>query len=111
MRKVAGQACTPTYTIDLPLARIALSQTSRYGLYHLTNSGSCSWHEYAQTIFELAGVEANLMGVTSEEFGAPAPRPSYSVMARAAYQALGFPELREWREALTDYLRDRLKRG
>ena len=111
IRVVADQVCTPTSTVDLALATIALIQTGRYGLYHLTNSGSCSWHEYAQTIFELAGVEANLMGVTSEEFGAPAPRPSYSVMARAAYQALGFPELREWREALTDYLRDRLKRG
>jgi len=111
IRVVADQVCTPTSTVDLALATIALIQTGRYGLYHLTNSASCSWHEYAQTIFELAGVEANLMGVSSEQFGAPAPRPRYSVMARAAYQALGFPELRAWREALTDYLRDRLKRG
>ena len=111
IRVVADQVCTPTSTVDLALATMALIQTGQYGLYHLTNSGSCSWHEYAQTILELAGVEANLTGVTSEEFAAPAPRPRYSVMARAAFQALGFPELRAWREALTDYLRDRLKRG
>jgi dTDP-4-dehydrorhamnose reductase len=111
IRVVNDQVCTPTSTVDLAQATIALIQTGRYGLYHLTNSGSCSWHEYAQTIFELAGVQANLTGVTSQEFGAPAPRPRYSVMAIAAYQLLGFPELRPWREALTDYLRDRLKRS
>jgi len=109
IRVVNDQVCTPTSTVDLAQATIALVQTGRYGLYHLTNSSSCSWHEYAQTIFELAGVQANLSAVTSQEFGAPAPRPRYSVMARMAYQALGFPELRSWREALTDYLRERSK--
>jgi dTDP-4-dehydrorhamnose reductase len=87
-----------------------VSDQDRFGLYHLTNSGSCSWHEYAQTIFELAGVQADLTAVTSQEFGALAPRPRYSVMASQAYQSLGFPELRAWREALKDYLQDRSKR-
>lgn len=109
IRVVNDQVCSPTSAIDLAQATIALIQTGRYGLYHLTNSGSCSWHEYAQTIFELAGVQANLTAVTSQEFGAPAPRPRYSAMASAAYQAFGFPELRTWREALMDYLRDRIK--
>jgi dTDP-4-dehydrorhamnose reductase len=111
IRVVNDQVCAPTSTVDLAQATIALTQTGRYGLYHLTNSGSCSWHEYAQTIFELAGVRSNLTGVTSQEFGAPAPRPRYSVMAAAAYQSLGFPELGPWREALTDYLRDRLSKS
>jgi len=107
IRVVADQVCTPTSTVDLALATIALIQTGQYGLYHLTNSGSCSWHEYAQTIFKLAGVEANLTGVTSEEFGAPAPRPSYSVMASKAYHTLGFPQFRPWRQALVDFLKER----
>ncbi len=107
IRVVADQVCTPTSTMDLAQATIALTQTGRYGLYHLTNSGACSWHEFAQAIFELAGVRANLSAVTSEEFGAPAKRPRYSVMANAAYHALGFPEARPWREALMDYLLDR----
>jgi dTDP-4-dehydrorhamnose reductase len=111
IRVVNDQVCTPTSTVDLAQATIVLLQTGRYGVYHLTNSGSCSWHEYAQTIFEMAGVQANLTAVTSPEFGAPAPRPRYSVMARKAYQALGFPELRTWREALIDYLSERSNRG
>jgi dTDP-4-dehydrorhamnose reductase len=111
IRVVNDQVCTPTSTVDLAVATIVLIQTRRYGLYHLTNSSSCSWHEYAQTIFELAGVQANLTGVTSEEFSAPAPRPRYSVMANAACQSLGWRELRPWREALKDYLRDRSMRS
>jgi dTDP-4-dehydrorhamnose reductase len=107
IRVVADQVCTPTSTADLAQATIALLQTGLYGLYHLTNSGSCSWHEYAQTIFELVKVQANLTAVTSREFGAPAKRPAYSVMANAAYQALGLPEMRPWRSALVEYLRAR----
>jgi dTDP-4-dehydrorhamnose reductase len=96
--------------VDLAQATIALVQTGRYGLYHLTNAGACSWHEYAQTIFKLAGIQANLAGVTSDEFGAAAKRPAYSVMACQAWQTLGFPELRPWRDALIDYLRERAQR-
>jgi dTDP-4-dehydrorhamnose reductase len=104
IRVVNDQVCTPTSTVDLAQATIALVETGRYGLYQLTNSSFCSWHEYAQTIFELAGVQANLKAVNSEEFGAPASRPRYSVMANAAYEALGFKPFRSWRDALAEYL-------
>jgi dTDP-4-dehydrorhamnose reductase len=107
IRVVNDQVCTPTSTVDLAEATIALIETGRFGLYHLTNSDACSWHEYAQAIFELAGIQANLTGVTSQEFGAPAPRPKYSVMANAAYESLGFKPFRPWRDALIDYSRER----
>lgn len=110
IRVVNDQVCTPTSTVDLAQATIALIQTGRYGLYHLTNSGFCSWHEYAQAIFELAGVPADLTAVSSQEFGAPAPRPRYSVMANTSYESLGFKPFRPWREALVDYLRVRNQR-
>jgi dTDP-4-dehydrorhamnose reductase len=110
IRVVNDQVCTPTSTADLAVATIALIETGQYGLYQITNSGSSSWHQYAQTIFELAGVQANLKGVTSEEFGAPAKRPHYSVMASAAYEALGFKPLRPWREGLVEYLAGRKER-
>jgi dTDP-4-dehydrorhamnose reductase len=110
IRVVNDQVCTPTSTADLAVATIALLKTGRYGLYQITNSGSSSWHEYAQTIFDLTGVRANLKGVTSEEFGAPAKRPHYSVMASTAYEALGFKPLRPWREALAEYLAERKDR-
>jgi len=104
IRVVNDQVCTPTSTADLAQATIALVETDRHGLYQLTNSSSCSWHQYAQTIFELAGVQSNLKGVSSEEFGAPAKRPRYSVMANAAYEAMGFKPLRPWGDALAEYL-------
>jgi len=111
IRVVNDQTVNPTSTVDLAQATIALLATDHFGLYHLTNSDSCSWHEYAQTILELSGVKANLSAVSSQEFGAPAPRPRYSVLANAAYESLGLPRLRMWREALIDYLRNRTQRS
>src|SRR5207249_881404 len=77
---VADQMCTPSYTVDVAAATVPLVQTGRYGMYHLTNTGSCSWHEFARTIFELASVRANLSTTTSREYGRPARRPGYSVL-------------------------------
>jgi dTDP-4-dehydrorhamnose reductase len=107
IRVVNDQEVNPTSTMDLAKATIALVATKHFGLYHLTNSGSCSWHEFAKTIFELAGVKANLSAVTSQEYGARAARPKYSVLANAASESLGLPRQRLWREALAEYLRDR----
>src|SRR5207237_3733675 len=69
LRVVADQRCTPTYTADLAAASAALMKTGRWGLYHLTNSGSCSWHEFARTIFRLSGLKPDLTPITSAEFG------------------------------------------
>jgi dTDP-4-dehydrorhamnose reductase len=65
LRVVADQTCTPTYTADLAEAVVALLATGQHGLYHLTNSGSCTWHEFAAAIFELSGVKADLTPITS----------------------------------------------
>ncbi len=107
IRVVNDQVCTPTLTADLARATLALIQAGRYGLYHLTNTGACSWHEFAQVIFKISGSQANLSAVSSQQFGAPARRPRYSVMAMAAYEALGLPPLRPWQDALAQYLQKR----
>jgi dTDP-4-dehydrorhamnose reductase len=107
LRVVADQLCTPTYTLDVASATAALIATGRHGLYHLTSGGSCSWHEFAAAIFELAGVKAELTPITSREFGAVARRPPYSVLANTAFA--GAP-LRPWREALAAYLEERQRR-
>jgi dTDP-4-dehydrorhamnose reductase len=107
LRVVADQICTPSYTVDVAAATVALVQTGPYGLYHLTNTGSCSWHELARTIFQLAGVPADLTPITSQEWPAPARRPGYSVLGMGAYQALGLPPLRPWPEAVAAYLQER----
>ncbi len=106
-RVVADQTCTPSYTVDVAAAAAALIPTGRYGLYHVTNAGSCSWHDFADAIFELAGVKADLTPIGSAEYGAPARRPAYSVLAGDALRAAGVDLPRPWREALAAYLKER----
>jgi len=110
LRVVGDQTCTPSYTVDVALATAALIQTGRHGLYHLTNAESCSWHEFARTVFELAGVRADLTPITTREYNAPARRPAYSVLALDAAAAAGLPRPRAWREALAAYLEERQRR-
>ena len=107
LRVVADQTCTPSYTVDVATAAAALLSTGRYGVYHLTNSGSCSWHDFARTIFQQAGVTADLTAIPSREYPAPARRPNYSVLAAGAYQALGLPLPRHWSDAVAAYLEER----
>ncbi len=107
LRVVNDQICTPSYTVDVAETTLALLQSERPGLYHITNSGSCTWHELARTIFELADVSANLTPIPSREYPTPARRPAYSVLAHAALRELGIPSPRPWREALAAYLRER----
>jgi dTDP-4-dehydrorhamnose reductase len=98
---------TPTYTIDLANQVSVLLSTTHYGLFHVTNEGSCSWFEFAKAIFDLAGVDAELSPTTSSAYKAPAARPSYSVLENARLKALGLNRMREWRKALGAYLRDK----
>jgi dTDP-4-dehydrorhamnose reductase len=90
---------SPTYAADLAEGIAGVIEGGHYGLYHLTNSGSCSWHEFAKEIFGLAGVEVEVIPVPGSEYPLPAARPANGVLS-----TLGSPELRNWREALEDYL-------
>ncbi len=110
LRVVADQVCTPSYTADVADATVALLAAGCQGLFHVTNAGACSWHEFTAAAFELAGVAADLTAITSREFGAPARRPAYSVLAPRALTSAGLAPLRPWREALAAYLGERGKR-
>ena len=90
---------SPTYARDLAEGILEVVEGRRYGLYHLTNAGSCSWYEFAREIFRLAGLGAELVPIPSAEYPMPAARPPNGVLS-----SLGSPELRHWREALADYL-------
>jgi dTDP-4-dehydrorhamnose reductase len=111
LRVVDDQTCTPSYTVDVAEATLALLATDQSGLYHVTNSGSCTWHELARTIFELSGIHANLTPIPSSEYPTPARRPAYSVLDHAGLRALGISSPRSWREALTAYLQERHRRA
>jgi dTDP-4-dehydrorhamnose reductase len=111
LRVVADQTCTPSYTVDVASAAVALMNTGRYGLYHLTNAGTTNWHEFARTIFELAAVKADLTAIPSREYPVPAGRPGFSALSLSAYESLGLPSPRPWREALAAYLEERRQRS
>lgn len=107
IRVVNDQVATPTYTVDLAHQIARVIQLTEYGLYHMTNEGSCTWYEFAKSIFELSGMEADLSPTTSEIYKAPAIRPQYSVLENARLKKLGLNEMRPWREALTAYLKEK----
>jgi dTDP-4-dehydrorhamnose reductase len=101
---VGDQIGSPTYTLDLAKAIAQLIEKPAYGIYHVTNSDHCSWYEYAQLIFEIAGKKVELDPVTTEEFGSPAPRPKYSVLENYNWKMEGFDKIRSYKEALKDYM-------
>ena len=94
---------SPTYARDLAEGIIGLLGSGNYGIYHLTNAGSCSWYEFARQIFDLVGVSIEVTPVPGSEYPLPAARPANGVLS-----ALGSPKLRHWRAALADYLEEEL---
>ena len=101
---VYDEVGTPTYTPDLARAISELIETDYYGIYHLTNSGSCSWCEFARYIFEVAGCDVDVIPVTAAEFARPAPRPHYSVLENKKWADNGFEPLRSYKDAIKEYV-------
>ena len=101
---VYDEVGSPTYTPDLACGISQLIETDYYGIYHLTNSGSCSWCEFARYIFEVAGIDVNVVPVTASEFARAAPRPSYSVLENKNWIDKGFKPLRSYKEAIKEYI-------
>jgi dTDP-4-dehydrorhamnose reductase len=103
---VDDQVGSPTYTVDLADFIAELIHTEKFGIYHASNTGSCSWYEFAKAIFEEAGMDVDLHPCTTEEFPRPAPRPAYSVMDHMSIRINGLTEFRPWREALKAFLQE-----
>lgn len=110
IRVVDDQRLTPTSTRELARATAALIETSHYGLFHVTSKGNCTWYEFAGEIFRLLGLEPDLAPTTSDAFAAAARRPAYSVLANHHLDDLGMDDLKHWRDALREYLSDRIHR-
>ena len=104
VRVVHDQRCTPTSTADLGLATVRLLRANASGLVHVTNSGNCTWLEFAREIFRLAGLSVQLTPITSAEFGAAARRPAHSVLSPDRYASLTGAAMPSWEEALARYL-------
>ncbi|REK55521.1 MAG: dTDP-4-dehydrorhamnose reductase [Thermobacillus sp.] len=106
LKVVHDQVGSPTYTLDLARFLLDLVKTDYYGIYHASNSGTCSWYEFAKAIFEERGLNVEVEPCTTAEFPRPAPRPAYSVLDHGAIRVHGLAPLRSWREALRHYLQN-----
>ena len=95
---VADQYGSPTYTFDLAAFLLELVETNYFGIYHASNTGICSWYEFAKAIFEDSGTNIQVDPCTTSDFPRPAPRPAYSAMDHGAIRSKGFCVLRPWRE-------------
>lgn len=104
---VKDQTVSPTYTLDLARKILQLLPTQEYGIYHIVNKGYCTWFDFAQKIFELAGIKAKLVPITTQQSGARARRPRFSVLCNRRLEQQGRDDLRTWEEALVAYLQER----
>lgn len=107
IRVVADQVLTPSSARDVAATIAELVRRECSGLYHVTNTGQCSWFEFATEIFRLTGLTPELVPVSSDECNAQARRPRYSVMAHKRLAESGLDDLPPWQEALAAYLRAR----
>ena len=108
LRVVTDQHCTPSYVPQVARAIRFLLGTRAYGTYHVTNRGATTWYEFAVEIFRNVGQNVVVEPITASEYGARAPRPSYSVLDTAKYHGLpGRPRMPAWQDALREYLTSR----
>jgi dTDP-4-dehydrorhamnose reductase len=108
---VDDQVTAPTWAKDLAVALNHLlprlvAGDAPCGIYHVTNSGECSWYDFARAVLDLTGVKADITPIKSPQRPALALRPAYSVLANKRLATLGEPPLRSWRDALTAYLKN-----
>lgn len=108
LRVVDDQLCTPSYVVHVARAIRYLLGTSMYGTFHIVNDGHTTWYRFAREIFSLLGWEVEILPITTEEYGAKAPRPRFSVLDTSKYQRfVDAPPLPHWKEALAEYLQHR----
>ena len=103
---VDDQIGSPTYTWDLARLLADMIETDRYGRYHATNEGLCSWYEFACEIFRQAGMPVEVEPVSSSQYPAKAVRPSNSRMDKSKLDQMGFRRLPSWQDALGRYLKE-----
>ena len=93
---VDDQICSPTWVVPLASALCHLTLSDETGIFHVVNQGSISWFEFARAIFRLSQIDCDVHPVTTAQFGAKAPRPTYSVLDNAKYLATNGPRLASW---------------
>lgn len=112
LKVVDDERLTPTYTPDLAvqLERL-LAAPPQPGIYHATNSGECSWFEFATEIFRLSGIDVRVEGIASSEWPTKTRRPRNSVLDNRALREAGIDVMPQWHTSLAEYLGARLGGG
>lgn len=106
LRIVNDQIGSPTYTVDLAKLLCDMALSDKYGIYHATNEGICSWYDFACEIFKQSGIKINIEPVSSTAFPTKAKRPHNSRMSKKCLDEAGFNRLPTWQNALTKYLKE-----
>ncbi len=104
---VDDQVGSPTYTKDLAAAVKLLLKKNARGVFHITNRGTCSWHQFAVQIIKESGFEIKVIPITSDMLQRPAQRPSYSVLSSQKFTNTTGKAMQPWQLALQDYLKNR----
>ena len=103
---VNDQIGSPTNTHDLSKLLVDMSETKKYGVYHATNEGYCSWYEFACEIFKIAGKQVKVNGIPTSEYPTKAVRPLNSRMSKKELDENKFSRLIDWKKSLCNYLSD-----
>jgi dTDP-4-dehydrorhamnose reductase len=106
LKVVNDQFGTPTFTKDVCRQILTMIPADRFGLYHCTNEGECSWFDFACFICTTFAIPLDVIPCTSAEFPRPAPRPRYSVLENHHLKSIGLHTMRPWQEAYLDFLRE-----
>lgn len=107
VKVVDDQIGSPTYTYDLARLLVDMIESDRYGAYHATNEGICSWYEFAKEIFRAAGMDnVSVTPVKSGEFPVKAKRPKNSRMSKEKLVTNGFSLLPAWQDAVARYIKE-----
>lgn len=103
---VNDQFGSPTYTYDLARLLVDMIQTDKYGIYHATNEGICTWYEFACEIFRQAGIKIEVTPVPASEYPTKAKRPENSRLDKSKLTENGFERLPSWQDALRRYIKE-----
>lgn len=106
LKVVCDQIGSPTYTLDVASLAADMIVSSKYGIYHVSNTGYCSWYDFALEIFKNAGISIDVVPVTSENYPQRAKRPHNSRFDTSKLITEGFKELPSWQDALKRFMRE-----
>lgn len=104
VRVVGDQFGSPTYTADLAILIADMIATDKYGVYHATNEGICSWADFAEEVFRQAGLPTRVTPIRTEDYPTKAVRPKNSRMDKSCLTDAGFSRLPTWKDAVRRYL-------